>query len=135
MEGSGTINYDDLNAQGLAQELLHARAAETAISQFGHRVFLRGVVEVSNVCRENCTYCGMRRDNRDLSRFRADYEKVADLLLHHRPASITDINIQTGEDPVAVRQVVIPLIKTRRSETTLGVSVCLGTLSPALYEG
>ena len=75
----------------------------------------------------------MRRDNHSLTRYRAQYEQLADLLIHHRPPSITDVNIQTGEDPVAVRQVVIPLIKALRRETPLGISVCLGTLNPRLY--
>ena len=118
--------------RGAAQDTLHARAAKTAFDHFGQRVFIRGVVEVSNFCRENCSYCGMRRDNRTLSRFRARHEELAELLIHHRPASITDLNIQAGEDPVVVREVVIPLIKTLRRETPLGISVCLGTLDAAL---
>jgi biotin synthase len=94
---------------------------------------VRAVVEISNFCRENCAYCGMRRDNRRLARFRAQAEQIAELLIEHRPASVTDVNIQTGEDPVAVREVVLPLIATLRRETSLGISVCLGTLSPELY--
>ncbi|MBI3850838.1 MAG: radical SAM protein [Verrucomicrobia bacterium] len=122
-----------LCSKGDVQGAFHARAAEVAHSQFGRRVFLRGVVEVSNHCRENCVYCGMRRENRDLTRFRARHDELAELLVHHRPASITDVNIQSGEDPVVVREVVLPLIKTLRSETPLGVSVCLGTLNPEMY--
>jgi biotin synthase len=122
-----------LKARGKAQTAFHARAANAALERFGRQVFLRGVVEVSNFCRENCQYCGMRRDNRALTRFRAAQDQLAELLVHHRPASITDVNIQAGEDPVVVREVVLPLIKTLRRETPLGVSVCLGTLTPALY--
>ncbi|MDB6021472.1 MAG: Radical domain protein [Pedosphaera sp.] len=120
-------------ARGPAQEALHARAANAAYDNFGRRVFLRAVVEVSNFCRENCSYCGMRRDNRGLARFRARHDELAELLIHHRPVSITDVNIQAGEDPVVVREVVIPLIKTLRQETPLGISVCLGSLDPKLY--
>jgi biotin synthase len=123
-----------LEASGKAQQLFHARAAAIARARFGRRVFLRAVVEVSNYCRENCVYCGMRRDNRALARFRARQDRLAELLVHHRPASVTDVNIQAGEDPVAVREVVLPLIKTLRRETRLGVSVCLGTLNAALYD-
>ena len=122
-----------LTAQGAEQEALHGRAAELTRSNFGRRVFVRGVVEVSNHCRENCHYCGMRRDNRALARFRARHDQLAELLIHHRPASLTDVNIQTGEDPVAVREVVVPLVRTLRRETSLGVSVCLGTLNEPLY--
>jgi biotin synthase len=123
-----------LDARGVAQETLHSRAAELTRKRFGRHVFLRAVVEVSNFCRENCAYCGMRRDNRSLARFRAHHDQLAELLLEHRPASVTDINIQTGEDPVAVRELVLPLIRTLRRETPLGISVCLGTLNSSLYD-
>ena len=119
--------------QGAAQQAFHERAAAATRREFGKAVFVRAVVEVSNFCRENCAYCGMRRDNRDLVRYRAKAEQIAELLIEHRPASVTDVNIQTGEDPVAVREVVLPLIKNLRRETTLGISVCLGTLAPELY--
>ena len=75
----------------------------------------------------------MRRSNRNLSRYRVATEQAAELLLTNRPASITDINIQAGEDPVAVREIAVPLIKLLRRETNLGVSVCLGTLKPDVY--
>jgi biotin synthase len=122
-----------IRLHGKAQEAFHSSAAKVAAEQFGHEVFLRGVVEVSNFCRENCAYCGMRRDNRSLARFRANHDQLAELIVHHRPSSITDINIQSGEDPVVVREVVLPLIKTIKRETPLGVSVCLGTLDEGLY--
>ena len=122
-----------LYSEGATQQRLHQRAASVAVEQFGRRVFIRAVVEISNFCRENCSYCGMRRDNRSLARFRAHHEQIAQLLIHHRPKSVTDVNIQAGEDPVAVREIVIPLIKTLRRETSLGISVCLGSLNPILY--
>ena len=123
----------ELSLNGSAQAALHERAAGVAREKFGEQVFVRAVVEVSNFCRENCAYCGMRRDNRALHRYRAKHAQLAELLVHHRPASVTDVNIQAGEDPVAAREVVLPLIKTLRRETTLGISVCLGTLPGELY--
>jgi len=123
----------ELALNGAAQAALHERAAAATRKKFGKRVFVRAVVEVSNFCRENCGYCGMRRDNRDLARYRARHEQIAELLIEHRPDSVTDVNIQSGEDPVVVREVVLPLIETLRRETSLGISVCLGTLSPELY--
>jgi biotin synthase len=118
---------------GEAEAVFHERAAAVTRKGFGKQVFVRAVVEVSNFCRENCAYCGMRRDNRSLARYRAQSEQIAGLLIEHRPASVTDVNIQTGEDPVAVREVVLPLIEILRRETSLGISVCLGTLSPEFY--
>jgi biotin synthase len=123
----------DLLARGSSQEVLHEQAADSAVRKFGRRVFVRGVVEVSNFCRENCAYCGMRRDNGSLERARAQHDAIAELLIHQRPPAITDVNIQTGEDPVAAREVVLPLLGTLRRETNLGLSVCLGTLDAEIY--
>ncbi len=134
IESSLRLTPGLLQARGRVQEELGERAAAVAREQFGRGVFIRAVVEVSNYCRENCGYCGMRRDNRLLARFRADHERLAELILEHRPASVTDVNIQAGEDPVAVREVVLPLVRTLRRETSLGISVCLGTLNAALYD-
>lgn len=122
-----------LLASGDRQADLHRKAAELRDREFGKTVFVRGVVEVSNYCRENCSYCGMRRDNRSLSRFRLDFEPLLELLLNHRPASITDLNFQAGEDPIVVRELVIPLLRELRAHTNLGLSVCLGTLSERDY--
>jgi biotin synthase len=112
---------------------LHERASEAALARFGRKVFVRGVVEISNYCRQDCHYCGMRRDNRRLKRFRTHYEQLARLLIEDRPPSVTDINLQAGEDPVAVREIALPLLQALKRETSLGLSVCLGSLNPNLY--
>ncbi|MGV3753804.1 MAG: radical SAM protein [Verrucomicrobiota bacterium] len=122
-----------LAARGSEQGQWMERASAMRDQRFGRRAFVRAVVEVSNFCRENCEYCGMRRDNKSLSRFRGQVEQLAELIIEHRPSSVTDLNIQTGEDPVAVREVVLPLMKILQRETSLGLSVCLGTLDTELY--
>jgi biotin synthase len=113
---------------------LHEQARAVRDEVFGRRVFVRGVVEVSSHCRENCCYCAMRRDNRALTRYRLAADELAELIIHQRPAAITDIDIQAGEDPVAVREVVLPLVRELRRRTNLGITLCLGTLSPGLYD-
>ncbi len=123
----------DLTASGADQTAFHEQAACATRKLFGRRVFVRAVVEVSNYCRENCHYCGMRRDNRELSRGRADLEELGETLVHHRPGAVTDINIQTGEDPVAAHAVVLPLVRILRRETQLGISVGLGTHDYPVY--
>ncbi|HEV7927819.1 MAG TPA: radical SAM protein [Verrucomicrobiae bacterium] len=130
----GSLTETNLNASGSRQIALHESAADATRAGFGRNVFVRAVVEVSNFCRENCAYCGMRRDNRTLHRYRARHEQMAELLLNHLPASVTDINIQSGEDPVVVREVVLPLLETLHRETSLGVSLCLGTLTEEIYD-
>jgi len=126
-------NPASLHSRGVAQMELHETAANLTRKRFGDHVFVRAVVEISNYCRENCSYCGMRRNNRQLKRYRANLDELTKLLLEHRPASVTDVNIQAGEDPVAVREIAIPLIRTLRQNTELGVSVCLGLHDKSVY--
>lgn len=116
-----------------AQQEIHARAAALRNQIHGPSVFIRAVVELSNFCRQNCSYCGMRRDNHSLPRFRAELDTLRRLLFEHLPDSVTDINIQTGEDPIAVREVVLPLLAELAAARRWGLSVCLGTLDPRLY--
>jgi len=113
---------------------LEQRAGALRDENFGPEVFVRGVIEVSNYCRQNCNYCGMRRDNRGLKRFRLKLESLREIVRHALPDIITDLNLQAGEDPVAVREIILPLIETIREETNLGISVCLGTLDSKLYD-
>jgi biotin synthase len=117
-----------------ASPFLHEQARVVRDEVFGRRVFVRGVVEVSSFCRQNCHYCGMRRGNGMLERYRLAADELAELIIHQRPAAITDIDIQAGEDPVAVREVVLPLVRELRRRTTLGITLCLGTLSPHEYD-
>lgn len=122
-----------LDVSGPEQEALHRRATEVRDSVFGRTVFIRGVVEISNFCRENCGYCAMRRDNRALNRYRLAAGEIFEELMETLPDCVTDINIQAGEDPVAVREIAIPLLEQLKSETKLGLSVCLGTLQKQDY--
>jgi biotin synthase len=129
-----SIGRDQLHCSGAAQQALHQTARELRDTTFGHKVFVRGVVEVSSYCRQNCGYCAMRRDNHALHRYRLNTDQLLELILHHRPAVITDIDIQAGEDPVAVREIVLPLVRQLRRHTNLGITVCLGTLSPHEFD-
>ena len=123
-----------LNSTGSERQALHETARALRDQCFGRTVFVRGVVEVSNYCRQNCHYCAMRRDNHVLERYRLNLDPLLELLLHHRPASITDIDIQAGEDPIVVRDVVIPLVRELRRQTNLGITLCLGLLPNEMYD-
>jgi biotin synthase len=113
---------------------LEQRAGALRDEVFGRQVFVRGVIEASNFCRQNCNYCGMRRDNRDLKRFRLELSQLREVIREGLPEVITDLNLQTGEDTVGIREVILPLVEMLREETKLGISVCLGTLDTKLYD-
>lgn len=59
-----------------AAELLRKRADEVRQLHYGKKVFLRGLIEVSSYCRNDCLYCGIRRSNRSAERYRLTREQI-----------------------------------------------------------
>lgn len=57
-------------------EYLIHQAREVAQLQFGKGIFLRGLIELSNVCRNDCLYCGIRRNNKHVARYTLTREQV-----------------------------------------------------------
>lgn len=57
-------------------ELLKKRADEVRQRHYGKKVFLRGLIEVSSYCRNDCLYCGIRRSNKSAERYRLTREQI-----------------------------------------------------------
>ena len=57
-------------------EILRAAAVATARKTFGNRVYLRGLIEFTNYCKNDCYYCGIRRSNRKAERYRLSPEVI-----------------------------------------------------------
>lgn len=57
-------------------DYLMSQAREVAQEQFGKKIYLRGLVELSNVCRNDCLYCGIRCSNPNISRYILTREQV-----------------------------------------------------------
>ena len=55
-----------------AAEIARQRSKEI----FGNRIYTRGLIEISNYCKNNCYYCGIRRDNRQVERYRLSREDI-----------------------------------------------------------
>ncbi|TXS36988.1 biotin synthase BioB [Streptomyces sp. OR43] len=89
-----------LTARGPAQEELFAEARRLREEHFGPAVVLRGVIEITNVCRVNCDYCPMRRDNTsDNDRYFMTSDDIVARAREIRNAGIDIILLQGGETP------------------------------------
>lgn len=84
---------DSLNEQIFA-------AADKIRQQYvGDGIHLRGLIEFSNICRNNCCYCGLRRDNKNIERYRIDENTIFKLAEHAaRNMDLKTIVLQSGED-------------------------------------
>lgn len=58
------------------REYLAAKARQAARRYYGNAVFIRGLIEFTNYCKNNCYYCGIRRDNRRVARYRLSKEDI-----------------------------------------------------------
>lgn len=65
----------------------------------GDDVPIRGIIEFSNVCFRNCLYCGLRKDNGEITRYRMPDEEIVATALRIREAGVGTVVLQSGEDP------------------------------------
>ncbi|MCK4671674.1 MAG: [FeFe] hydrogenase H-cluster radical SAM maturase HydE, partial [Candidatus Aegiribacteria sp.] len=73
-------------------------AARTALlKSAGSGVFLRGIIELSNSCRKNCFYCGLRRDNRTFSRYTIPFDEVVNVFESGYAKGLRSFLLQSGE--------------------------------------
>ena len=80
------------------REWMYSLARETAVSVYGHDIYLRGLIEFTNYCRNNCYYCGLRRDNRSVNRYRLTKEQILDCADKGYALGFRTIVLQGGED-------------------------------------
>jgi len=86
-----------LRDEASTKDLLQA-ADRVREKYVGSAVQLRGLIEFSNYCRQNCCYCGIRRDNRQAQRYRLTPEEI---VLHAQAAAklgFHTVVMQSGED-------------------------------------
>ena len=80
------------------QKELFREADEVRRKYVGDEVHLRGLIEFSNICRNNCLYCGIRRDNKCLNRYRMSEEELIETARRGAELGFKTIVMQSGED-------------------------------------
>lgn len=77
---------------------LYRRADEVRREAVGDDVHLRGLIEFSNICRNDCLYCGIRRGNRQVQRYRMTEEELVETAKRAAALGFQTIVLQSGED-------------------------------------
>ena len=78
--------------------LLRNEASRIATGNFGKGVFVRGLIEISSYCRNNCNYCGLRCSNREALRYRLTKEEILDCCCEGAALGFNTFVLQGGED-------------------------------------
>ena len=79
-------------------ELLFDTADKVRKQYVGDEVHLRGLIEFSNICRCNCFYCGLRKDNTAVQRYRMTLEEILLLAQKAKDFGYKTVVLQSGED-------------------------------------
>ena len=116
-------------------ELLRQRADETRQKYYGKKVFLRGLIEISSFCKNNCLYCGIRRDNKNAQRYRLSREEILSCCENGYELGFRTFVMQGGEDAFYDDRFmcdIISEIKNRYPECA--VTLSLGERSAQSYK-
>ena len=73
------------------------KALSVKANAIGRFVYLRGLIELSNICRKNCLYCGIRRDNSKAIRYTLSHDEVMESVRLTEKYGFGSVVIQSGE--------------------------------------
>lgn len=80
-----------LTCRGEREESLYSKAKKTKNETIGNHVYLRGLIEISNICTKDCYYCGIRKSNMKTARYALSDKEIleaADFAYTHHFGSI-----------------------------------------------
>ena len=106
---------------------------------YGNDVFIRGLIEFTNICRNDCLYCGLRRSNTALVRYRLTPEEILSCAEDGYALGFRTFVLQGGEDPYYTDEVLCGIVrKLKKQHPDCAVTLSMGERSPesyrALYE-
>ena len=127
------------------EEIIHGRceqvaeyAAEIARKRsqeiFGNKIYTRGLIEISNYCRNNCLYCGIRRDNRQVRRYRLSREDILSCADVGAELGFRTFVLQGGEDAYYTDEIMCDLIQEiKKHHPDCAITLSLGERSEESY--
>ena len=104
---------------------LQAEALKASTREFGKSIFVRGLIEISNHCRNNCYYCGIRAGNASVRRYRLSSGEILECCRSGYARGFRTFVLQGGEDPALSDEWLTDLIR----EIKTVYSGCAVTLS------
>ncbi|HEY9159815.1 MAG TPA: [FeFe] hydrogenase H-cluster radical SAM maturase HydE [Desulfomonilia bacterium] len=105
---------------------LLAEADEARRNYIGDEVYLRGIIEFSNYCIQDCHYCGLGCNNNKLERYRMSDDEILSGAREILKSGIGTVVLQSGEDTFYSTQKIVSLIKRIKDETGLVITLSTG---------
>lgn len=115
-------------------EYLFACADKIRRLNYGDEVYIRGLIEISNYCKNNCYYCGIRAGNGKLSRYRLSKEDILSCCREGYRLGFRTFVLQGGEDMFFTDDIVCDIVSSIKSEfPDCAVTLSLGEKSFESY--
>lgn len=94
-----------------AAECLAKKADEVRREIYGNSVFIRGLIEISNICKNDCLYCGIRKSNSNCNRYRLTPEEILECAKKGYELGFRTFVMQGGEDGFFSDEILCDIIK------------------------
>lgn len=104
-----------LEAEGEDMLYLTEAARETAERIFSRKIFIRGLIEISNICKNDCLYCGIRRSNRCAERYRLKEDDILECADVGYKLGFRTFVLQGGEDGYYTDEIMCRIIRSIKS--------------------
>lgn len=118
---------------------LAAKLSEAAVSVrhkiYGRTVFTRGLIEISNICRNDCYYCGIRRSNASCERYRLSEDEILACSDEGYELGFRTFVLQGGEDGFFSDEVLCRIVSgIRKRHPDCAVTLSMGERSRESYQ-
>jgi biotin synthase len=119
-------------ASPAAQQIIE-QADRIRAKTVGSAVHLRGLIEFSSYCLNNCLYCGLRRDNHQLARYRMTAAEIIAAAEQGAELGYKTVVLQSGEDPAFTAEMIAEIVREIK-KLGLVVTLSVGEREPAEYQ-
>ena len=113
-------------------DILFAAADRTRKKYVGDEVHLRALIEFTNICKNQCLYCGLQCQNKKIERYRLDPETIISLAQKAVQYGYKTIVLQGGEDPFFTADILVPILQKIKS-FGLAITLSIGERSTEDY--
>ena len=116
------------------QQELQQLADKVRQENYGTDVYIRGLIEISNYCPNNCHYCGIRKDNNKVERYRLTHEQILECCAVGYKLGFRTFVLQGGEDPYFTYEIICKIVSDIKKEyPDCAVTLSLGEKSYESY--
>lgn len=124
-----------LISDGRYDELLYKRAESVRRAVYGDDVYIRGLIEFTNYCENNCFYCGIRHGNEHAERYRLGKEEILDCCREGYALGFRTFVLQGGEDSFFTDKMICEIVSAiRENHPDCAVTLSIGEKSRESYQ-